>query len=87
MVHCKQVIAKHKQNRIYTHFGPHYPKAYEKGEMDLTELHCAMPRILFELNDPSINSESPEHINKHGYFALDDLHQIAPNYILENTKF
>ena len=69
----------------YTFFGPHYPKVYEKGELDLTELHLALPRLLFDfkIDDIYSGNSSPELINKKGYFVLQELHEITPKYYLE----
>ena len=73
----------------YTFFGPHYPKVYEKGETDLTELHSAVPRLLFEFLDPdyllTYTGPPPEAINKIGYFSLQDLHDVAPRLCFEES--
>ena len=67
----------------YIFFGPHYNKTYDKGEIDLKELHEVGPNFLFEHHDPKY--EGPDHtvINKKGEFTMHDLHSITPLYVRE----
>ena len=71
----------------YTHFGPHYPKVYEKGEEDLYDLHRVAPRFLYDFIDVdyllTYTGPPPETINKIGYFQLQDLHDVAPSLFFE----
>ena len=71
----------------YNFFGPYPNKVYEKGEIDLTELHLTAPRFLYELEPAYIveNHPTAEEINKKGYFTLQELHDTAPKYFLDDS--
>ena len=68
----------------YSYFGPFYTKSYVKGENDLYDLHSAVPKFLYEIEDPNYTGPSAETINKRGEFILYDLHEVTPKlYINE----
>ena len=66
----------------YLHFGPHYPKKYEKGEINMSDIHDVGPLYFFERTP--YEPEGPSHIelNKKGEYILSDLQAICPYYAL-----
>ena len=80
---CCNSLLLNVEKTEYIYFGPHYNRTYEKGEIDLSELHNIAPNFLFDHHDP--NYEGPDHVtvNKKGEFTLHDLHSITPLYCRE----
>ena len=66
----------------YLLFWPHFNKCYEKGEIDLTDMHSALPLFLFE--DPFYEPGDPDHIeiNKKGEYILHELTKVCPHYMM-----
>ena len=57
---CNELLLNFDKLTDYLLFWPHYKKCYEKGEIDLTDMHSALPQFLFE--DPFQETGDPEHI-------------------------
>ena len=62
----------------YLNFGPHYPRQFQKGEHDLSELHETGPLYFFERADYEPAGPSHIELNKKGEFILSDLHEVCP---------
>ena len=67
----------------YLLFWPHFNKCYDKGELDLTDMHSALPKFLFE--DPFHESGDPSlaELNKKGEFVMHEISKVCPKLMIE----